>query len=242
MNTRGNPYGFEIFDSCLSCRLQGEFFFCFLDQEALVAFDRMSFTSVYPAGAVLIAEGQSARGVFMLCRGRVKMSIAANDGKTLITRVSDAGEVLGLSESLTDTPHRATIETIEPTQVKFVKRDDFLRFIKEHSEACYKAAEQLSTECNIIGEHIRSLGLSHSAAEKLAHLILSWSDDGGKETERGVRIRVLMTHQEISQMIGTSRETVTRLLSEFRAKKILTTRGATMTIHNKPALEALVLL
>ena len=84
--------------------------------------------------------------------------------------------------------------------------------------------------------------LSHSAAEKLANLLLKWCAQNGKPAENGTRIQLLMTHEDISQLISTSRETVTRLLKDFRDQKILSIHGSTLIIHDRHALEALVLL
>lgn len=240
---RTSPYGFDFFENCVSCKWRTERFFCHLEPPAIKAFDDLAFTNVYPEGAVLFAEAQPPRGVFLLCRGSAKLSISAGDGKTLITRIAEQGDVLGLSSVFTGTAHKATAETLEPTQVNFVRREDFLRFVHQYQDACVKAARQLSQECETDVDHIRALGLSHSAAEKLAHLLLSWCTQHGKATaEGGTRVQVLMTHEDISQLIGTSRETVTRLLKEFRDKKIISIRGAALTVLNKAALEALVLL
>lgn len=236
------PYGFEAFDNCLTCRHRGDQFFCNLEGPALEAFDRITFTSVYPAGSLLFTEGQSPRGVFMICRGRAKMTTTSSAGKTLITRVAEQGEVLGLSSVLADKAHQASAETIEPSQINFVKKDDFQRFLRDYGEACFQAARQLADECASSDDHVRSLGLSHSAAEKLAHLLLTWCEESGKDTTDGCRLKILMTHQEISQMIGTSRETVTRLFGEFKEKKILSIKGSTLMIHNRAELERLVLL
>ena len=239
---RASPYGFEIVEDCTTCTIRDERFFCSLERTALQAFDQVSMATVYPSGSILYVEGQQSRGVFMLCRGRAKMSIAARDGKTLITRVALAGEILGVSCALSESAYQSTVETIEPSQVKFVKRDEFIRFMKQHAEACYRVAEQLTREVHESNDHIRSLGLSHSASEKLAHLILSWCDESGRKSEDGMRVKVLITHNEISQLIGTSRETVTRILGELKEKGIISIKGSTMTVHNKPALEAIVLL
>jgi CRP/FNR family cyclic AMP-dependent transcriptional regulator len=239
---RTTPYGFEFFENCLTCKWRSDKFFCNLDQAALKAFDDLAFTNVYPEGAVLYAEAQPPRGIFLLCRGSAKLSISAGDGKTLITHIAQQGEVLGISSAFTGNPYKSTAETLEPTQVNFVRREDFLRFVQQYQDSCVKAAHQLAQECEADADHIRALGLSHSAAEKLAHLLLSWCAQRGKETEIGTRVQLLMTHEDISQLIGTSRETVTRLLKEFRDKKIIAIRGSALTVLNKTALEALVLL
>jgi CRP/FNR family cyclic AMP-dependent transcriptional regulator len=101
-----------------------------------------------------------------------------------------------------------TAETLDPCQVNFVKREDFLRFLKEHGEACLRVAEQLSEKYNSACHEIRSLGLSHSAAENLAKLLLDWSTKNGEAAKVEPRLKLALTHEEIAQMIGTSRETV----------------------------------
>jgi CRP/FNR family transcriptional regulator len=237
-----SPYGFEVLESCVTCSFKAENFFCHLPEPSLRAFETLKFTTSYPAGAILFSEGEPPRGIFMLCHGRAKLSTGSADGKTLITRIVEPGEVLGLSGAISGRPYKVTAETIEPTQVNFIKREDFLRFLKDHGDACFHAAQQLSHEGHIAHESIRSLGLSHSATEKLAKLILGWADEQGKDSSQGIRLKLLATHQDIAQMIGTSRETVTRLLGEFKSKKIIAVKGSTLLVLNKAALEALVML
>ena len=77
-----------------------------------------------------------------------------------------------------------TAETIDPCQVNFVKREDFLRFLKEHSDACFEVAEQLSEKYNTACREVRALGLSHSAAEKLAKLLLEWTQKTAKRPSK----------------------------------------------------------
>jgi CRP/FNR family transcriptional regulator, cyclic AMP receptor protein len=237
-----SPYGFEVLERCLTCSWRGESFFCNLPDQALRSFESLKFTTAYPAGAILFNEGEEPRGIFMLCKGRVKLSTGSSDGRTLIIRIVEAGEVLGLSGTISGRPYKTTAETIEPSQINFVKRDDFQRFLRENGDACYHAAAQLAHEGHIAHDTIRSLGLSHSATEKLAKLILSWADENGKETPQGVRVKLLSTHQDIAQMIGTSRETVTRLLSELKNRRVISLKGSTLFVLNRDALEALVLL
>jgi CRP/FNR family cyclic AMP-dependent transcriptional regulator len=239
---RGASWALDYFENCITCKWRSEKFFCNLDAKSLKDLDHLTFTNVYPPGAVLFGEGQNARGMYLVCRGSVKQSISAGDGKTLIVHIAAQGDVLGLSSVITGNPHKTTAETLEPSQVNFIRREDFLRFLHTHHEACANAAQQLSRECEADIDHIRAIGLSHSAAEKLAHLLLTWCNQSGKETEAGTRLQLLMTHEDISQLIGTSRETVTRLLKEFREKNIISVRGSTLCVLNKAALEALVML
>src|ERR1700692_89083 len=85
--TLGSPYGLDLVENCLYCKLRNDSFFCGLPKTALEAFEKMKFTAAYPAGAVLFVEGQAPRGIYMLCKGRVKLSTTSSDGKTLILKI-----------------------------------------------------------------------------------------------------------------------------------------------------------
>ena len=235
-------YGIEPCNHCDACVWRNDDFFCQFDPVTLKAFDSITFTNVYPEGSLLFAEGEAPQGLFILCYGQVKLTISASvSGKTLIKRVVESGEALGLSSVLSGNPYKATAETVRPSQLKFVKRDDFLRFYGEHRDVSFNIARQLIEECESDADQIRSLGLANSAAERLAQLLLQWCEESGSPSASGLRFPVMMTHEEISQLIGTSRETVTRLLKRFREQKILTVRRSSMTLHKKNALEELLM-
>lgn len=238
-----SPYGFELAENCLVCQLRTEKFFCNLPAPALKMLDQVKQVTAYPKGAVLFTEGQSPRGVFILCRGRVKMSITSREGKVLILKLAQAGEVLGLNASILNKPYEATAETLYPCQLDFIRREDFLRFLKEYGDVCLRAAQHVGQNCESAYDQIRSLGLSHSAPEKLAKLLLDLSADGlsGKPGKPDKSVKLALTHEEIAQLIGTSRETVTRLFSDFKKRKVAELKGATLTIFNRDALADLVL-
>jgi CRP/FNR family transcriptional regulator, cyclic AMP receptor protein len=234
------PYNMDITDNCTQCRMREEKIFCNLEPKALQALEALKFTSVYPAGSLLFVQGQSPRGIFILCSGRVKISTCSNDGKTLILKLASKGEVLGLSSAILNRPYEVSAETVEPSQVNFVKREDFVRFIQEYGDACLHAAQQLSHNYHSAQKEIRSLGLSQSASEKLARLLLEWAENGSEKTDAGIRIKLLLTHEEIAQMIGSSRETVTRLLSDFKKRDIIQMKGSTLLIKDPDSLEEML--
>jgi CRP/FNR family transcriptional regulator len=162
----------------------------------------------------------------------------SSDGRTLILKIAEPGELLGLHATIGGKLHECTVETLQPSQLAFIRRDDFLRFINEHGDACLQAAQSLSRDCQSAYEAIRSIGLCHSVSEKLARLLLQWSVDG-RISDGVIRVKVSLTHEEIAQLIGTSRETVTRTLGEFRKQRYAELAGSTLIIRNKAALEKL---
>ena len=236
-----SPYGLDIIESCLTCRMREDYLFCNLSTPSTKALEAIKSTAAYPKGALLFVEGQSPRGVFVLCHGRAKLSTSSADGKTIILKIAEPGEILGLSATVSGKSYEVTAELMEPSQANFITRQDFLNFLRDHGDASLRVAEQLSKNYHSAYEEIRSLGLSHSAAEKLAKLLLEWAKEGnGNGKDKGeVRLTVTLTHEEIAQLIGTSRETVTRALADLKKKQLVQVKGSTVVIRNKAALEKL---
>jgi len=233
------PYGLLCVESCLTCHLRSGNFFCALSRESLAAFNQMKHATVFPEGAVIFLEGQTARGIFMLCQGQAKLSTTARDGKTFILRIAKAGEVLGLHATVTSKPYDLTVETMQPCQLNFVGREDFLRFLKEHGDACLHAAQHIGRDyqdaCNVV----RSVGLSHTISERLAKFLLESSAEG--QVANGVvRTKLALSHEDIAQLIGTSRESISRTLARFRKLEIVELKGSALIIRNKTALGKLV--
>ena len=232
------PYGFEPSEHCQSCKLKSNGFFCNLSAPALKDFDEIRSLATYPEGALLFLEKQDPRGIFVLCAGEVKLSISSSGGKTLILRIAKAGEVLGLMSTVSGLPYELTAETIRPCQVGYVRREDFLHFIAKHPEVYQGVVRQLASFYRGACSQLRTVGLSTSAPEKLARLLLEWSADG-KETDQGTQVKLPLTHEEIASLIGTTRETVTRTLSEFKHKNLVALHGSNLMISNRPALETI---
>jgi CRP/FNR family transcriptional regulator, cyclic AMP receptor protein len=189
------PYGLEIIESCLACPHREDRLFCNLPSAAVQALSAITSAAVYPKGATLFLEGQPARGVFVLCSGRVKLSTSSADGRTLILRMSESGEVLGLPATVTGKPYELTADVVEPTQANFIARDDFLRFLREHGEAALRVAQQLGETYHSAVAEMRTIGLSHSAGEKLARFLLELCADHDK-AKGEIRLTVTLTHEE----------------------------------------------
>ncbi|MGH9513331.1 MAG: Crp/Fnr family transcriptional regulator [Terriglobales bacterium] len=230
------PYGLRIVDNCLTCPVREDHLFCNLPASTLRKLNEIKFTAVYPKAAMLFVEGQQPRGVFVLCAGKVKLSTSSREGKTIITKLSEPGDLLGLNATVSNRPYEVTAQMVEPGQANFIARDAFLQFLREHGEVAVRVAEQLSRNYYTAYEEIRTLGLAGSPAEKFAKLLLSWSPD----SKNGANVRVALTHEEIAEMIGTTRETVSRLFSEFKKKQLLQLKGSMLSIRNRPALERIV--
>lgn len=202
-------------------------------------FESIRVTTTYPHGAVLFVEGEEPRGVFVLSSGRAKLSIGSASGRVMILRIARPGEILGLHAVVSSAGFQATAETIEPCQVSFVRREEFLRFLHEHPSASLEAARQLSACYQEACEQLRAIGLCDSARKKVARFVLEWVEDGERR-EDGIRATLSLTHEEIGQLIGASRETITRALGEFKLRQWVAIKGSTLWVKDARALRDLV--
>lgn len=213
---------------------KGEFFTS-LSEAARADLDSMIFPSAYPAHTVLFNETQPASGIVVVLEGEVRLSINSSEGRRLSFRIAKAGEVLGVSAVVAGKAYEMTAETMYPAKVAHVTRQQFVQFLNSHPEAYQTVAREMIRTFNVACEQLRMVGLATSAPERLARLLLGWSESTNNEA--GARCRLAMTHEEIGEFIGASRETVTRTLSSFKHRRLVAQHGATLTIPNPRALE-----
>lgn len=232
------PYGLKVMSSCLSCQLIHHRAFCNLPQSALAEMDAISSSSVYPKGAILFVEGQESRGVFVVCNGRLKLSTTSSQGKSVIVRVAEPGEVLGLPAILSGQPYDLTAEALEPVQINFIRRGAFLQFLHNHADAAVRVAEILSNVYHNTVAEVRYLGLSASAPQKLARFLLDLQPNSKEDSNRS-RFTLALKQREIAEFIGCTRETVTRLFTRFRKHSWIEVRGSVLVIKDRKALEHL---
>lgn len=207
-----------------------------LPPDAVQRLSEISLTHTYPTGAILFYEGQPAQGVYIVRSGAVKLSVNSTDGKTLIVRFSQPGELLGLPATLTGKPYSLTAEVIEPTNLQFIARKNFLDFLREHGEVALRVAQQLGETYHAAVDEMRTIGLSRSAEQKVARFILDWTAKHSSEHE-AAKSKMALTHEEIAEAIGITRESVTRVFSHFKKDQLVTIEGATLTIKDRPGLE-----
>lgn len=211
-------------------------FFKKLSPAALRDLESMEFPTLYQPGQLLFSEKTSPSGIFIVVSGDVKLSINSSEGKRLILSIAKAGEVLGLSSVLSGLPSEMTAEVLYPSRIAVIERDQFLAFMSRHPEVYQVVTQELSLQYKVACEQLRTVALSGSAPEKLARLLLEWSENGQK-TGPSTRFRFSLTHEEIGEFIGASRETVTRTLSTFKNRRLVAFHGSILEIPSRVALE-----
>jgi CRP/FNR family transcriptional regulator len=212
----------ELLGDCLFKQLEAEGFVCSL-----------------PARAILFMESDVPRGVHVISKGHVKLTVSSRGGRVLIIRIIGAGEILGLHNCITGAPYEMTAHTLQSSRVSFVKREDLLCMLRSNPEVCRSAALQLSKTCHEAYSQVGDIKFSQSASEKLARFLLTLSaENGSPKAGAGVlRVEMDLTHDEIAQAIGASRETVTRALAGFRNKQLANLTRSMLLVKNRAELE-----
>lgn len=229
----------SVRDKCLDCNVKSKGFFCQPVGGDLEIFGSMLIPKTYPKGSILFFEGESAAGVYMLCEGKVKLSACSQYGKIIVLEITEPGDILGLSAAVSGVEHETTAEAVETSRVNYIETSDLLRFLRGHPEASLNAARQLSRNYQTAYRQVRSLGLSDSVADKLGKLFLDWSGNGSGGDGR-VQMKNAFTHAEMGEMVGASRETVTRALKYFRERDLITIKGSDLVIHDRQRLKAAI--
>ncbi len=193
----------------------------------------------YPRAAQLCLEDYPAEGVFAISAGKVKEYVTSKQGKMIIVRIAKPGDIIGLEAILGGTAYGTSAETIEPVKAYFITRRDLLGALRCDEEFRLIVARQLSDGCRCAYKGIRRIALVPSVAARVAHFLIDWAQDSFALDGRPC-LRINLTHEEIGQVIGASRETVSRIVSSFRRKGWIRVKGIQWTIENPESLTALI--
>jgi CRP/FNR family cyclic AMP-dependent transcriptional regulator len=233
------PYNLNVIESCLGCVMREEGMFCELPVGLLATLNSIRQNSFYPPGAILFVEGEAPRGIFILCLGRAKLVANSSEGHSLTLRTVEQGELVGLSSVIGDCPYPVTAETLSPCQVSFIPRLEFLRFLRSSSEVSMRVAKHLSVELHQAWRQSRIVALAPDTQAKLAQFLIDQAGKHGETSGDGLRIALHMTHEEIARNIGASRETVSRIMKDWRNRGVIGVRGGTIVILHAIELENL---
>ena len=233
------PNGIETQENCLTCKWRESRTFCNVSGTALQRLQDSARMEVHRTGAILFAEGQAAEGVFILCNGRAKISTASERGNVIILKVAPAGEVLAGEAVLANRRHEETAELLDSCQVKFIPKKEFVQHISQHMQMAFKTVVQLANNCGAARDQVRMLGSSISGRRKLAQLLINWTRQANRRGAPENAFPVPFSHEEIAQMIGSSRETVTRALNHLKRNKVIDIRTGVFTVRDIERLRTL---
>lgn len=148
--------------SCLQCSARPDRGFCDMPDDALQAFEALKSIATFPKGALLFAEAQQPRGVYVLCDGRAKLTVCSENGKRLLVRVAGPGDVMGLGAAITGTNYELNAELLDTSRVAFIRRKDLITFLREYPEICMRIVRMLSKDLHGAYERVRNVGMART--------------------------------------------------------------------------------
>ena len=188
-----------------------------------------------PGSTVLIREEQVPSSVLLVIDGKVKLSMNSFDGRRFLLGVAGAGEMVGLASAVSGEPSGIMAETMYPCTIAAIDRQDFLNFMLRNPLVSQNVSRELTLHYAQACESLRIIGLTSSIKARLAHLVLKWCR-GAQQTINGTEIKCILTHEEIGECIGTSRESVTRALTFFKDHDLVRLRGSILIVPSRAAL------
>jgi len=224
--------------SCATCSAQRSF--CSLSDEVRAVFESLKTSVTFAKGEVAFHEGDRCHNVFAVCAGSMKLVTSSSEGRVLLLRFAGPGTLLGLTEAMLQrSPYQCTAIAAEPSALAVVPADTFLRFVTTYPEACLGLAVELSEQYKLAQRETKFLAFGGSSTSRLAHLLLEEAAVHGEIAADGIHIPSHITHAELAQTIGSTRETVTRILGELNQSGVIGRTANAIVIHGTEELTRL---
>lgn len=227
-----NKTGF--YEGCETCGARHKSIFCHLGAADLLAFNEAKSCTVYKKGQLIFNEGGHPLGLFCINSGKIKLAHAGQDGKEQIVRLAKEGDVLGYRAMLSNERYHANAVALDDTNVCFIPRDAFFKVLQTNPGLSLEIIKMLSLELRRAEQTITDLA-QKPVRERMAEALLFLKETYGVEAD-GATIDVVLSREDIANLVGTATETAIRLLSEFRGDKIVEFIGKKIKILNNERL------
>jgi CRP-like cAMP-binding protein len=187
----------------------------------------------------LYLTGDLSRNVYLLKQGRVKIANTAPSGKEVTFDILEAGEVFGELDVLEDAPRSTSAETLDDALICVIPRKDFDQYLAMHPTVMFKLTKLIGLRLKKIQSRVEDL-VFRDVPARLAHLLSELGKSEGVADKQGIRLKVKLTHQEMANLIGCSRETVSATMGQFRDNGLIQMDGRTITILSEKGLSKLL--
>ena len=205
--------------------------FASLKDIELEAINQLSFTKKCPKDTIILLENEEGDALFIIIKGKVKVTTFSESGKEVIFSMLKEGDFFGDMSLLDGNPRSATVISIEDSELRLIRRNDFKTLMQKYPEIALKLLEELTSRLRKADERIESLAIL-DVTGRVAGILLQLANERGVKSGNSVLIRSRPTHQDLANMAGTTRETVTRVLKQLENNKYISMDGKDITIHD----------
>ncbi len=212
--------------------------FSHVSEGTLAKLEQLVVTKRYPRESMIVSQDETGDSLYVLAEGRVKVVLMSGEsGREMILSVFKPGDFFGEMSLIDGQPRSASVVAMEDSTLLVLHRADFRRYLADNPDAAFGVMTELCTRIRKADEIIGNLALL-DVHGRVAHMLLDLAKSDGEQVVEGTLIRDRPTQQNIASMVGTSRETVSRALSEFAKRGYIELRGKDILIKRGPALEA----
>lgn len=202
-----------------------------LPEETIEKISQVGFRRTYKKDSIILMEDEVGGALFIIVNGKVKVTRTSNDGREVILNILTESDIFGEMALLDGQTRSATVSALENSELFIIQRNQFLEFLKEHPEISIALMQELSKRLRSADMQIKSLSLK-DAEGKVATVILQLANDIGRIKQGIVEIEKLPLQQDLANMAGTSRETISRTLHSFVKKGLIELEGSKLRIFN----------
>ncbi|PIE90849.1 MAG: cyclic nucleotide-binding protein [Acidobacteria bacterium] len=202
------------------------------EKEDLERILKLTSRREYSKDRILVHENDSGESFFLILNGKVKVTAEGQDGKEVILSFLGPGEFFGELALVDDEPRSANVTAVEQTTVLILHRNDFLALLETNGQMMKKFMSILSKRLRHANDQIKSLALL-DVLGRIAKLMLDMAEKEGVKLLDGSVVFRRPTHQEIASMVGTSRETVSRMISELNKSRFITISGKDIIVRKE---------
>lgn len=183
----------------------------------------------YPKNTVMIHEGDRSDSLYVILSGKVKVYSSDEDGKEVILNIQGPGECFGELALIDAAPRSASVMTMEPSRISVISRADFERCLAENSGIALELIRSLAQRVRSLTESVKSLALLDVYGRVARTLLDMASEEGGGQ----LVVRQRLTHQDIANMVGASREMVSRIMKDLVNGGYIHVKDKVITIQGK---------
>ena len=200
-----------------------------LKDDDLEAIARVTITRSYDKDQVIILAEEEGDALFLINTGQVKVSIVSEDGREVILSLLGEGAVFGELALLDEKPRSANVVAMSDAELYMLHRSDFLKLLYRVPKIAITLLAELATRLRKTDRKIEGLALL-DVTSRISETLLQLADEQGEEHSEGLHIPNRPTHQQLANMSGTTRETVSRVLKRLEAQGYIVCKGRTITI------------
>lgn len=211
--------------------LQNVPIFADLEEPELKKIEKLGLRKKYKRGNIVVLEKEMGAALFVIITGKVKIVRTDEDGREVILSIFGAGEFFGEMSLLDGLARSASVVALAKAELFMIHRRDFLKLLHEHPQVTISLLGELTTRLRKADAQIKSLSLK-DASGRVANVILMLADDIGVFRKGKVEIDELPLQQDMANMAGTSRETVSRMIHQFIRDGHLMLTGNKLTIND----------